>query len=208
MDQLEPYTINWIGVITPMAVLSTGPIANNPVSGIRPTQFVTIKIDNRNVASSSTILIEGFYLNGTRTLYVQELVLIEPNVVLTRDFTANYNAFEFVFTTGGVAEGETQVSLWGKSSSGTVVAAHRIVSDELLGTEIGPQGPQGVTGATGAQGPQGLQGATGTTGAQGPQGLLGETGATGAQGPQGLQGETGATGAQGPQGLQGATGAT
>ncbi|WP_413027643.1 hypothetical protein [Paenibacillus taichungensis] len=34
-----------------MAILSTGPIENNisGITGAQPTQFVTIKIDNRNL---------------------------------------------------------------------------------------------------------------------------------------------------------------
>ncbi|MCP1156945.1 hypothetical protein NKS29_04040 [Bacillus infantis] len=102
------------------------------------------------------------------------------------------------------------MSVWGKDANGQLVAAHRLVSDELLGEGNGEQGPQGPQGATGAQGPQGN---TGATGAQGPQGNTGATGAqgpqgnTGATGAQGPQGNTGATGAQGPQGNTGATGA-
>ncbi|TKH37083.1 collagen-like triple helix repeat-containing protein, partial [Paenibacillus polymyxa] len=113
-----------------MAVLSTGPIANDPVLGVRPTQLVTVKIDNRDSVNSSTVLIEGFILNGSRTLYVQQLVAVGPNVVLTRNFFAGFDAFEFVFTTSGPAEDETQISVWGKDALGQLVPAHRLVSDE------------------------------------------------------------------------------
>ncbi|WP_339797759.1 hypothetical protein MKY19_22430 [Paenibacillus sp. FSL R5-0744] len=147
-----------------MVILSTGPISNNLIGGVRPSSFVTIKIDNRNEADYSTILIEGFYLNGTRTIYVQELMLVLTNTVITRNYSVEFDAFEFVFTIIGPAENETQVSLWGKDESRELVAAHRILSDELLGSvEV-------VTGATGATGVTGVTGATGTTGATGVTG--------------------------------------
>ncbi|MBM0632750.1 collagen-like protein, partial [Paenibacillus polymyxa] len=102
-----------------------------------------------------------------------------PNAVITRNFFANLDAFEFVFTTSGPAVNETQISVWGKDALGQLVPAHRLVSDELLGTDQGVQGPQGVQGAQGDQGPQGVQGAQGDQGPQGVQGAQGD------QGPQG-----------------------
>lgn len=135
-----------------MAVLSTGPIANDPVSGVRSTQTVLIKLDNRDPVNFSNVVIEGFHLNGTRILYVQELVTIGPNEVLSRSYFANFDAIEFVFTISGPAENETQISVWGKNAAGEFVPAHRLVSDELLGTEIAE--PQGDTGPQGDQGPQ------------------------------------------------------
>jgi hypothetical protein len=38
--------------------------------------------------------------------------------VITKDYYANFDAFEFVFTTGS-AEDETQISVWGKDSTGS-----------------------------------------------------------------------------------------
>ena len=115
-----------------MSIFSTGPIENNPVSGVRPTQQVTIKIDNKSSVDSSTVSIQGFALNGTRTLYVSELVSLAPNQVVTKNYFANLNAFEFVFVTGGAAEDDTDISVWGKNSAGQLVTAHRLVSSELL----------------------------------------------------------------------------
>ena len=117
-----------------MAILATGPIENNPVSGIRPTQQVTIKIDNHDSINSSTVLIKGFVLNGTRTLYVSELFSVAPNQVITKNYFANLNAFEFVFITGDPAADQTEISVWGKGASGQLVAAHRLVSSERLGS--------------------------------------------------------------------------
>ncbi|KGE18361.1 hypothetical protein [Paenibacillus wynnii] len=118
-----------------MAFLSTGPIENNVsmVTGVRPTQQITIKVDNRSSGNAASALIEGYHLNGTRTLYVSEFLNLAPNQVVTRNYYANLDAFEFTFTTSGMAEEEVQISFWGKDSSGQLVTAHRLVSSELLG---------------------------------------------------------------------------
>ncbi|MDO0825300.1 hypothetical protein [Desulfosporosinus nitroreducens] len=126
-----------------MAILSTGPIENRPVGGVRPTQQVTVKIDNNDSTNSSSVLLQGYHLNGTRTLYVLELFIVAPNQVITKDYFANFDAFEFVFTTSGPAEGSTEISVWGKSGSGQLIAAHRLVLDELS-VSVGP-GVQTVT---------------------------------------------------------------
>ncbi|MDQ0874564.1 hypothetical protein QFZ77_003223 [Paenibacillus sp. V4I3] len=115
-----------------MAVLSTGPIENNPVDGVRPTQQVTIKMVNRDSVNSSTVLIQGYFLNGSRTLYVLEEVSLGPNEVVTRNHFANFDAFEFVFTTSGPAEESTEISVWGRNGSGEFISSQRLVSDEQL----------------------------------------------------------------------------
>ncbi|MFA9556962.1 hypothetical protein ACERII_06650 [Evansella sp. AB-rgal1] len=115
-----------------MAILSTGPIENNPVSGLRPTRQVTIKISNNSAVDSSTVTIQGFALNGSRTLYVSEQVSVAPNQVITRTYFGNLNAFEYFFTTSGPAEEETDISVWGKNAAGEPVAVHRLVSSELM----------------------------------------------------------------------------
>lgn len=120
-----------------MATLSTGPIENSPVSGVRPTQQVTIKIDNRDSLISSIIQVEGYVLNGSRTLYVLNLIEVAPNQVTTQNFYANLDAFEFVFIVDDTAVDQTQISVWGKNTAGQLVTAHRIVSAELLGAAGG-----------------------------------------------------------------------
>ncbi|XXM72454.1 hypothetical protein ACQ0QQ_00710 [Lysinibacillus sphaericus] len=116
-----------------MAVLSTGPIENPAVGGVRQVTQITVIADNRSSASASSVLIQGFILDGTRTLYVSELVNLAANQVVTRNYFGNVNAYEYVFTTSGPAEDSTQVSLWGKSASGAVRFSQRLVSDEILG---------------------------------------------------------------------------
>ncbi|QNR69502.1 MULTISPECIES: hypothetical protein [Paenibacillus] len=115
-----------------MSVLSTGPIENSPVSGVRPIQQVTVKIINRDLVNSSIILIQGYFLNGLRTLYVQEEIFLAPNAVTTKNYVVNFDAYEFVFTTSGLAEESTDISVWGKNGSGEIIDVQRIVADEQL----------------------------------------------------------------------------
>lgn len=115
-----------------MAILSTGPIENNAVSGVRPTQRVTVKVAKRNTGGSTTVSIQGFVLNGTRTLYVSEVIAVAPNQVVTRDYFADLDAYEFVFTTGEAGEEDIGISVWGKNAAGQLVNAHRVVSREHL----------------------------------------------------------------------------
>ncbi|MDU0200924.1 hypothetical protein ACYEXS_33825 [Paenibacillus sp. MAH-36] len=114
-----------------MAVLSSGPIENNAISGMRPTQQVTILIDNSDTVNSATLIIQGYILNGTRTLYVLDVLDVFPNQVLTKNYFANFDRFEFIFTTGGTAADQTGVSVWGKNASGQLVTAHLLVTSEL-----------------------------------------------------------------------------
>ncbi|WP_145046645.1 exosporium glycoprotein BclB-related protein [Paenibacillus xylanexedens] len=187
-----------------MSFLSTGPIENNSVNGVRPTQSVTIRIDNRSDTVTSTIQLQGYYMtDGSRILYVSESFDIAPNQVITNNYFANFDAFEFTFSTTAVVNDPVQVSVWGKSSTGSLVAAHRLVSSELIG-EI--PSITGATGSTGATGATGTPGTAGSTGATGTPGTAGSTGATGATGTAGTTGVTGATGTAGTTGVTGATG--
>ncbi|MEK4462352.1 exosporium glycoprotein BclB-related protein [Paenibacillus sp. FSL H8-0315] len=194
-----------------MSQLSTGPIENNLVGGVRPTQLVTLKIVNQSDDTPSTVQVEGYYMNGTRTLYVSEQVNLAPNQVVNRDYYANFDSFEFLFTTPITIDDPIQISVWGKSSTGQLVTAHRLVYSELYGEHIGITGATGATGATGSVGATGATGAgvTGATGA-GVTGATGSAGATGATGTAGATGATGAgaTGATGSVGAMGATGST
>ncbi|MGM0847280.1 MAG: hypothetical protein ACQEUT_20165 [Bacillota bacterium] len=114
-----------------MHSFSTGPIDNSLVGGVRQTQRATVKIVNRDPINTSVIAVQGYILNGTETLYVQELFSINPNQVITKNYFVNFN-YKFEFEISGPAEEETGISVWGKNTEGQVVAVHRIVSDELL----------------------------------------------------------------------------
>ena len=65
---------------------------------------------------------------------------------MTRNYYANFDAYEFTFITGGLAEEETQISVWGKDLAGRELPAQRLVSDELVGSDLGPQGETGPQG--------------------------------------------------------------
>ncbi|MEA5025446.1 MAG: collagen-like protein [Desulfitobacterium hafniense] len=190
-----------------MAELTTGLIDNFPVDGARPSVSVALRITNDG-DSTETVTITGYYLNGTiKEVYVLELVTVNPNEVIIREYYANLDAFEFVFSTSS----ETVViSVWGKDAEGNLVDAHRVLPAELDSLEpiIVPTGPTGETGATGATGETGATGATGETGATGATGETGATGPAGETGATGATGETGATGATGEIGATGATGET
>lgn len=113
-----------------MARFTTGPINNPSVSGSRSTQKVSVLIENSDSTNASTVLIEGYILNGSRILYVQEVFLLSPDQVIRREYFANFTAFEFVFTTSGAGAENTEISVWGKNNVGQLVEAHRVVSEE------------------------------------------------------------------------------
>ncbi|MBY0115449.1 collagen-like triple helix repeat-containing protein [Paenibacillus xylanexedens] len=196
-----------------MAILLTGPIDNSPVNGVRPTQIVSIKIENQSAVNAATILVQGYSLITSRALYVSEQFTILPGAVATRTYFADLNSFEYVITVTGAAPEDILVSFWGKNSAGSLVAAHRLVYSELFGSEnfngaTGTTGSTGSTGATGLTGVIGTTGDTGATGPTGPTGITGPTGVTGDTGITGLTGVTGPTGATGDTGTIGVTGAT
>lgn len=114
-----------------MPVLTTGPIENSPSNGVRPSQEVTAKFSNRDQVNPSSVQVTGTQLNGTQTIYVEELFVVPPNGVVTRNYYADLNGYEFVFDITGAGAEQTEVSVWGKSS-GNLVAAQRLVLSELL----------------------------------------------------------------------------
>ncbi|MCM3170906.1 MULTISPECIES: hypothetical protein [unclassified Paenibacillus] len=119
-----------------MSILSTGPIENSPVSGVRPTQQVTIRLVNRANVDSVTILLQGYVLSTTRTLYVHEVISVAPNEVLSKNYFADLDAFEFTFETSTEGVEEVGISVWGKQASGQLVDAHRIVVHETTVKDI------------------------------------------------------------------------
>lgn len=113
-----------------MARFSTGPVDNQSEAEGRLAQLLTLKAVNRDSVNAGTVLIEGFIISGSRTLYVQELVSLSPNQVLSRNYFCNVDTYEFLLTTGDAAESAIEVSLWGKDSAGNIVAAQRLVFEE------------------------------------------------------------------------------
>ncbi|WP_248062587.1 hypothetical protein [Paenibacillus silvae] len=108
--------------------MSTGPIENNAVSGVRPTKQVTIRIVSR--VAAVVVSVQGYVLDTTRTLYVSELISVAPNEALTRNYFADLDAFEFLFEINEANVGDVEISVWGKKASGELVDSHRVVEHE------------------------------------------------------------------------------
>lgn len=104
-----------------------------------------------------------------------------PNQVITKNYFADFDTFEFFFTTASLPDNPIQISFWGKDRAEKLVAPHRLVTAELLGYDEAT----GATGVTGAKGGTGSDGAIGDTGVTG---VTGATGATGASGNNGVNG--------------------
>lgn len=116
-----------------MAVWNTGPIENNAVNGSRPTISSTVIIANQSTTQTVIVVTQGYNLSGIRTLFILSQDEILPNTVISRNYYSNLNSFEFVFTITGGAVDNTEISVWGKGSSGQLTTPHRLVSAELLG---------------------------------------------------------------------------
>lgn len=133
-----------------MAVWNTGPIENNAVNGSRPTVSTTVKLTNQSTTQAVVVLTQGYNLTGTRELYIISQDEILPNTVMSKDYYSNLDSFEFVFNVTGGAVEDTEISVWGKGSSGQLTTPHRLVSAELVGS----YGAAGVTGRPGQRAQQ------------------------------------------------------
>jgi hypothetical protein len=111
-----------------LALLTTGLIENTPVAGIRPTTTLTVKITNDDTIAAN-VQIDGYFVTGTtKTLYVLELFVVLPGEVASRIYYAQFDEFEFQFTTSSDA---VEISAWGKDAAGNLNTAHRIVAQEV-----------------------------------------------------------------------------
>ena len=107
---------------------TTGLFENTPVEGVRPTASIAVLIVNHDIVGV-TVQILGYYLSGTtNVLYVSELFILNPGEVTTRNYYAQFNAFEFQFETSSQV---VVISVWGKDSTGNLVAAHRVLPSEF-----------------------------------------------------------------------------
>ena len=108
---------------------TTGLFENTSVEGVRPTANIEVLIVNHDIVEV-TVQISGFYLSGsTNVLYVSELFSLNPSEVATRNYYAQFDAFEFQFETSSQV---VAISVWGKDSAGNLVAAHRVLPSELM----------------------------------------------------------------------------
>ncbi len=111
-----------------MVQLTTGLINNPTVAGVRPTASLAVRLANDDTVTA-TVLIEGFYMSGAiKIMYVQEPLSIAAGNVATRSYYAQLDAVEFQFTTSSAA---VEISVWGKDTTGNLVAAHRACPAEL-----------------------------------------------------------------------------
>lgn len=111
-----------------MVQLTTGLIENTAVSGVRPTTNLVVRISNDDI-TTNTVLIKGFFVSGTtKTEYAEELISISSGNVINRNYYAQFDAFEFQFTTSSNA---LNISVWGINAAGNLTTAHRVVPKEL-----------------------------------------------------------------------------
>jgi len=145
-----------------------------------------------------------------------------PYHIASWNFMLSLNANDYIQLMWSSPDTSVRITTIGTQSNPNRPAAPSIILtvQQVMYTQVGPQGekgatgPQGLIGPIGLQGPQGIIGATGADSTvPGPQGATGPQGTIGLQGPQGFMGATGAdstvpgpqgaTGPQGPQGPQG-----
>lgn len=111
-----------------MLYLTTGLIENAAVSGVRPSSTLSVLISNDDITSAS-IQIEGFFQNGnTKAQYVEELFSLPAGGVARKNYSVQFNAFEFQFIVSSQA---VNVSAWGKDTSGNLTTAQRLVAEEV-----------------------------------------------------------------------------
>ncbi|MCA0174518.1 hypothetical protein [Bacillus sp. RAR_GA_16] len=113
-----------------MLLLTTGPIENSLQNGTRTTKRVLIKIVNSSDVNTSTVEIVGTNLTANQIVYVSELITIPVNSVISKDYYADLDGFQFSFHISGLALSQTGISVWGKSD-GVIQATHRLVLSEL-----------------------------------------------------------------------------
>lgn len=112
-----------------MANLTTGLIDNTPVNGVRPTSRLQIRFSNDDLVNPGSVQLTGVRLigNTVKDVYALATFAIPANSADIRNYTADFDAFEFSFiTTGGIIE----ISAWGKDAAGNLVAAHRVLAEE------------------------------------------------------------------------------
>lgn len=106
----------------------TGLIDNPQVAGVRASETIDVLLTNDD-AVPIDVTIYGFYVNGTtKTPYVLELFTLNPGAVATRNYSSQFNIFEFIF---GITAPGVEISVWGKDKTGNVTAVHRLVAGEV-----------------------------------------------------------------------------
>lgn len=121
-----------------MAILTTGLIKNNGISGAKLNSTVSVKIGNQGLFSAS-IQIRGFYLNVNETVkteYVLDILTVEPKNEINKIYYAQFDSFEFRFIT---SSDTIEISAWGKDSAGNLTLSYRVLPEELMVTSTNSQ---------------------------------------------------------------------
>jgi len=112
-----------------MAVLTTGLIENNPVSGIRPSSTLTVRLRNKDLMNA-VVQIRGFYLKGTAKIeYVLDSITLAPGRVVDTHHYAQFDALESRFIT---SSDEVEVLAWGKNDVGNMTVSYHVVPVEII----------------------------------------------------------------------------
>ncbi|WP_438432668.1 hypothetical protein [Gorillibacterium sp. sgz500922] len=114
-----------------MPVLSTGPIDNPPVGDARITTQLVVRLTNGHSDETVGVLIQGYTLGATSSLYVSEFVSLAPEQTAVRTYFANLDGVEFRFIVDDPNDSLVGIFVSGKQANGELNAVHRLVTHEL-----------------------------------------------------------------------------
>lgn len=124
-----------------MASLTTGLIKNLQIAGVRPSSTFSLKMINTD-SFNSTVQIRGLYVEGTvKKDYVLDSQTLPPAGVLSKDYYAQFDSFEFRFVTSSDA---VKISAGGKDGAGNLNVQYNIMPVEL--DLLGSDRSSGATG--------------------------------------------------------------
>lgn len=116
-----------------MALLTTGLIKNNEVSGVRPSSTFSIRMSNADPVSAS-IRVSGIYWTGTtNTEYVLDVLTLAPGEEVNLNYFAQLDAFEFRFITN--SDG-IEISAWGGNAAGGLSVVYSVLPTAFFPTGI------------------------------------------------------------------------
>ncbi|WP_407313689.1 YncE family protein [Desulfosporosinus sp. SB140] len=121
-----------------MAILTTGIIKNNSISGVRLSSMFLVKVTNHGLFTGS-LQIRGFYGNvheSAKTEYVLDILTVEPKSEMNKTYYAQFDSFEFRFITSSDTVG---ISAWGKDPSGNLTVSYPVLPEELMVSATGSQ---------------------------------------------------------------------
>ncbi|KAA9000368.1 hypothetical protein F4V43_14640 [Paenibacillus spiritus] len=114
-----------------MPEYSTGPIDNPLTDASRTTAQLTVRLLNAHPSAAAGVLIEGYILGPTHTLYVSEYIALAPNQTSVRTYYANFDGLEYRFTVNEEAGDRVRIFAGGIGPDGGLNAVHRVLVREL-----------------------------------------------------------------------------